>query len=121
MPFKLTKEEPCVIIPEKEMINMVKHVIIWNLKEEFSPDEKARIKAEMKESLEALMGKIPGLLDIKVYTDPLASSNGEVLLDTTFTDEEALKGYAVHPIHVEAANTKVRPFTASRSCMDFEI
>ena len=42
------------------------------------------------------------------------------MLDSTFVDEAALKGYAVHPAHVEVANTKVRPYTASRNCMDFE-
>ena len=100
---------------------MVKHMIIWNLKEEFTNEEKAKIKKEMKESLEALKGKVPGLLDIKVYIDPLATSNGDVMLDSTLESEEALKAYAIHPDHVEAADTKVRPFTASRSCMDFEI
>ena len=100
---------------------MVKHVIIWNLKEEFSQEEKAKIKAEMKVSLEALKGKIPGLLDIKVITNPLETSSGDVMLDSTLESKEALKNYAVHPIHVEAANTKVRPYTASRSCMDYEI
>ena len=100
---------------------MVKHMIIWNLKEEFSPEEKAQIKKEMKESLEALKGQVPGLVDIKVHIDPLPSSNGDVMLDSTLESEEALKAYAVHPIPVEAANTKVRPFTASRSCIDFEI
>ena len=101
---------------------MVKHVIIWTLKEEYSESEKAQIKADMKESLEALKGVIPGLIDIKLYTEPLPSSkNADVLLDTTFESEEALKNYAVHPIHVEAANTKVRPFVSGRSCMDYEI
>ena len=101
---------------------MVKHVIIWTLKEEYSDAEKAKIKADMKESLEALKGVIPGLIDIKLYTEPLPSSkNAEVLLDTTFENEEALKSYAVHPVHVEAANTKVRPFVSGRSCMDYEI
>ena len=101
---------------------MVKHVIIWSLKEEYSEAEKAKIKADMKESLEALKGVIPGLIDIKLYTEPLPSSkNADVLLDTTFESEEALKNYAVHPIHVEAANTKVRPFVSGRSCMDYEI
>ena len=101
---------------------MVKHVIIWTLKEEYSEAEKAKIKADMKESLEALKGVIPGLIDIKLYTEPLPSSkNADVLLDTTFESEEALKNYAVHPIHVEAANTKVRPFVSGRSCMDYEI
>ena len=76
----------------------------------------------MKESLEALKGVIPGLIDIKLYTEPLPSSkNADVLLDTTFESEEALKNYAVHPTHVEAANTKVRPFVSGRSCMDYEV
>ncbi len=101
---------------------MIKHVIIWTLKDEYSAEEKAKIKADMVEALEALKGIIPGLLDIKVYTNPLPTSkNAEILLDTTFESEEALKNYAVHPIHVEAANTKVRPFVSGRSCMDYKI
>ena len=101
---------------------MVKHVILWQLKDELSAEEKVTVKADMKESLEGLMGKIPGLLEVKVYTEGLESSkNAEVMLDTTFTDEEALKAYAVHPEHVAVADGKVRPFTKYRACLDFEI
>jgi hypothetical protein len=42
------------------------------------------------------------------------------MLDSTFESEEALKGYAVHPLHVEVADTYVRPYTKNRSCIDFE-
>ena len=100
---------------------MVKHVILWNLKDEFSASEKAEIKAGIKEGLESLAGKIPGLLDIKVYTDGLESSNADLMLDSSFEDEAALKAYAIHPEHVHVADTKVRPFTSQRSCLDFEI
>lgn len=100
---------------------MVKHVILWMLKDEYSPEQKAKIKAEMKQALEDLKGKIPGLLEIKVYTEGLASSNADVMLDSSFEDEQALKTYAIHPLHVAAADSKVRPFTASRSCLDFEL
>ena len=101
---------------------MVKHIILWQLKDELSVEEKVTVKAEMKEALEGLAGKIPGLLEVKVYTEGLESSkNAEVMLDTTFTDEEALKGYAVHPEHVAVADGKVRPFTKYRACLDFEI
>ena len=100
---------------------MVKHIILWQLKDEFSTEEKARIKAGIKEGLEGLAGKIPGLLEIKVQTNGLASSNAEVMLDSSFVDEEALKGYAVHPEHVAVANGKVRPFTKTRLCLDFEV
>jgi hypothetical protein len=101
---------------------MVKHVILWQLKDELTAEEKVTVKAEMKDALEGLAGKIPGLLDVKVYTEGLESSkNAEVMLDTTFTDEEALKSYAVHPEHVAVADGKVRPFTKYRACLDFEI
>ena len=99
---------------------MVKHVILWTLKEELTAEEKLAVKAGIKEGLEGLAGKIPGLLDIRVITEGLASSNADLMLDSTFSDEAALKGYAVHPAHVEVADTKVRPDTKTRSCLDFE-
>lgn len=100
---------------------MVKHIILWTLKE-MSDEEKLNVKAEIKAGLEALKGKIPGLIEIKVNTEGrLASSNADLMLDSTFESEEALKGYSKHPDHVAVADSKVRPFTASRSCLDFEI
>ena len=98
---------------------MVKHIILWQLKDEVSDEEKQTIKVGIKEGLESLQGKIPGLVDIRVVVDRLESSNAEVMLDSTFESEEALKGYSVHPEHVKVANEKVRPFTKTRSCMDF--
>ncbi|MCR5726585.1 MAG: Dabb family protein [Lachnospiraceae bacterium] len=100
---------------------MVKHVIVWTLKDEFSDEEKAGIKRGIKEGLEGLKDKVPGIVEIKVYTEGLASSNGDLMLDSTFTDEAALKGYAVYPEHVAVADGKVRPYVKSRSCFDMEI
>lgn len=40
---------------------MVKHIILWKLKEEFSEEEKKQIKAGIKEGLECLAGQIPGM------------------------------------------------------------
>ena len=100
---------------------MVRHVILWKLKEEYSDERKEEIKAEIKEGLEGLAGKIPGLREIKVNISPLGSSNCDLMLDSLFESEEALKGYAVHPAHVEAADTKVRPHTSQRFCMDYNV
>lgn len=99
---------------------MVKHVILWQLKDELVGEEKENVKKGIKEGLESLLGVVPGLLEIHVNTEGLASSNADVMLDCTLESEEALKGYAVHPAHVEAANTKVRPYTKTRVCMDYE-
>ena len=100
---------------------MVKHVILWTLKEEYSREEKESIKAGIKEGLEGLKGQIPGLLDIKVNVNGLSSSNADLMLDSTFENEDALKTYAKHPTHVAVADGKVRPYTASRTCLDYEV
>ena len=100
---------------------MVRHVILWTLKDEYSGDQIKEIKAGIKSGLEGLSGKIPGLKEIKVNTDPLSSSNCDVMLDSLFEDEESLKGYSVHPDHVEVANKMVRPYTATRTCMDYAL
>ena len=74
---------------------MVKHIILWQLKDELQGEEKASVKQGIKEGLEGLRGVIPGLLEIKVHTEGLPSSNADVMLDSSFTDEEALKGYVL--------------------------
>ena len=100
---------------------MVKHIILWTLKDELSAEEKEQVKKGIKEGLEGLAGKIPGMIDIKVNINGLASSNADLMLDSTFETEDALKGYAVHPEHVAVADGKVRPYTKIRSCLDFEV
>lgn len=100
---------------------MVKHIILWTLKEELTSAEKAEVKAGIKAGLEGLAGKIPGLLEIRVHTEGLPSSNADLMLDSSFVDEAALKAYAVHPDHVAVADGKVRPYTAVRSCLDYEV
>ncbi len=75
---------------------MVKHIILWQLKDELSAAEKAEIKANIKTGLEGLAGQIPGLVEVHVNINGLPSSNADLMLDTTFTDAAALKGYS-HP------------------------
>ena len=96
---------------------MVKHIILWKLKDEHNTTE---VKEGIKNSLEGLAGKIPGLIEIKVEIKGLESSNADVMLYSVLESEAALKGYAVHPDHVYAADTFVRPFTETRLCLDFE-
>ena len=101
---------------------MVKHIILWTLNPELSEEEKNTVKAGIKAGLEGLVGKVPGLLEVKVnISGRLESSNADVMLDSTLESEETLKGYAKHPEHVAVANTKVRPYTVQRACLDFEI
>lgn len=100
---------------------MVKHIILWQLKDEYSDAEKADIKAGIKAGLEGLAGQIPGLVEVHVNINGLPSSNADLMLDTTFESAEALKGYSKHPAHVAVADSKVRPYYKNRICLDYEV
>ncbi|MCR5668632.1 MAG: Dabb family protein [Lachnospiraceae bacterium] len=100
---------------------MVRHVILWTLKEEIQGAEREAVKAGIKEGLEGLVGVVPGLKEVTGYTNGLESSNCDVMLDSVLEDEAALKAYAVNPDHVAVADGKVRPYTCSRVCLDFEV
>lgn len=100
---------------------MVRHVILWKLNEELSAEEKQSVKDGIKSGLEGLLGKVPGLVEIKVHIDGrLDSSNADVMLDSVLESPEALKVYAQHPEHLAIANGKVRPYTIQRTCLDYE-
>ena len=100
---------------------MVKHIIRWTLRPELSAEEKAEVKKGIKEGLEGLLGKVPGPVAVKVNIDGrLYSSTCDVMLDSTLESPEALKAYAVHPAHVAVADSKVRPYTVQRTCLDYE-
>ena len=97
---------------------MVKHVILWKLKDEITEGTKEQAIAKIKADLEALVGNIPGLISLKVIVADLPSSNADIMLDSTLESEEALRGYQVHPMHVAAA-AFVRANTEVRLCADF--
>ncbi|MBQ2932694.1 MAG: Dabb family protein [Clostridia bacterium] len=99
---------------------MVRHVIIWSFKEEYSAAEKAEFAAKIKTGIESLVGKIDGLLNAEVHISPLPSSKGDLLLDSSFKDQAALEAYQVNPDHVAVA-TFVRSVVGERKCFDFEV
>lgn len=97
---------------------MVKHMIIWKLKENI---DKEAVANDIKTSLEGLVGKIEGLRDMHILTEKLPSSSGDIMMDSTFESVEALQSYQKHPLHVEIANGKVRPNVDTRLSFDYEI
>ncbi len=100
---------------------MIRHVILWNLKNELSDEEKSAVKKAAKEQLEGLYGKVASLKSISVFIEPLDTSNCDMMLDSLFENEKGLSEYSVHPAHVEVANNYVRPFVSSRICMDHKV
>ena len=96
---------------------MVKHMIIWKLKPEFDTPER---KAEIKSALEGLVGKIDGLLEMKILTEGFESSSGSVMMDSSFESNEALKAYQAHPLHKDIAVNLVRPSVENRLSFDYD-
>lgn len=98
---------------------MVKHMIIWKLKDEVS--DKAAKKKEIKEALEGLVGKIEGLLEMHIIIEGLDSSSGDLMMDSAFVSSEALLNYQSHPLHKEIAVGLVRPAVSVRLSLDYEV
>lgn len=78
---------------------MVRHIVIWNLKEEADGRTKAENAAIIKERLEALVGQIPGLLKAEV-TMNFNPAGMDLCLYSELTDKAALDVYQDHPLHV---------------------
>lgn len=98
---------------------MIRHIILWKLKDEYTAEQKNEIKAGIKEGLEGLAGQIPGLLEIHVHIDFLASATADAMLESVFSDEEALRAYAKNPLHNAVADARIRPHIQTRLCADF--
>lgn len=96
---------------------MVKHMIVWKLNDNASID----CKQEIKLALEGLVGKIDGLVEMHILTNPLEGSSGDLAMDSLFESRDALDFYQKHPLHVEIANTLVRPNVSVRLSFDYEI
>ena len=99
---------------------MVKHVLLWKLRDDLSAEEKRDVQEAVKKGLERLPGIIPGLVEAKVAIDPLGTSNADIYLDSTCTDQAALAVYQDHPEHVKIKEI-IGPAAEIRLCMDYEV
>ena len=98
---------------------MVHHIVMWKFRPEIKEEEKAGLKAAMKENLESLAGKVPGLVKLESVETPLAPSTHDMALVSTLEKAEDIGVYASHPAHVKVADTYVRPFVTERACLDY--
>lgn len=93
---------------------MVKHIVLFNVKEGVDASEVAAIAARQ---LEPLVGKIPGLLHAEVRK---TFSGADFALYTELESREALALYAPHPLH-EEAKSHFFHLLSGRVAADYEI
>ena len=93
---------------------MVKHIVMYTLKEDVNKAEAVEI---IRSVLEPLVGKIPGLTHMEIR----AAFNGlDYCLYSEFESRQALTEYASHPLHLEA-KTHFHHFIATRYAADYEV
>lgn len=94
---------------------MIRHIVLWKLKEE-NKDTNAKI---MKESLEALLGKIPGLFSLDVGYN-FREDGFDILLFSELEDRKALQRYQNDPEHIKIKEF-VKNVTIDRTAFDYEL
>ncbi len=100
---------------------MIKHIVIWKLKDAAHDSDRAANARAIKERLESLRGRIPGLRQIEVGIDFSATaSSGDVVLYSEFDSRAALDAYQSHPLH-QAIVPFVAQAASERRMVDYEV
>lgn len=100
---------------------MIKHIVLWRLKDAAGGRTRDANAILIKESLEALRGTIPGLLRIEVGTDFSATDNSsDIALCCEFESREALAAYQEHPAH-KAVMSLILEARSERRIVDYEL
>ncbi len=100
---------------------MIKHIVMWKLKEHAEGNDKAANAIRMKSLLDSCANLVPGMLMLDAaIARPDLEATYDVVLYTEFESKTALDAYQNHPQHVA-----IKPFIGAvrleRQCMDYEI
>lgn len=79
---------------------MLKHIVMWKLKDQALGMDKAALGAELKRRLEALVGQVPSIRSFEVGLNVVPSDTArDVVLVSAFDDLAGLNAYVEHPAH----------------------
>ena len=99
---------------------MVKHIVLFKLKDEGPETDKLVVMNKFKEAIEALPAKISVIRKIEVGLNMNPGESWHIALYSEFDNLDDVKFYATHPDHV-AAGKNIAEAKESRSCVDYEI
>jgi hypothetical protein len=98
---------------------MIKHIVLFKLKDEVPQDEKMRLATKFKEAIENLPAKIPYIRNIEVGFNINPGENWNIALYSEFDTLEDVKLYAIHPEHL-AAGKIIAQIKENRACVDYK-
>lgn len=100
---------------------MIKHIVMWKLKEQAEGAGRAHNAREMKRRLDECANVVPGMLAFEVtLAQPDLEATYDVVLYSEFADRAALEAYASHPTH-QAVVPFIGAIREARQCMDYEV
>lgn len=100
---------------------MIKHIVMWKLKDQAEQASKQENALRMKALLEMCAGLTEGLIRLEVGIDIGADSGPwDVVLYSEFADRAALEAYQRHPVHM-AAKPFIGTVREQRAAVDYEV
>ena len=99
---------------------MVKHIVMFKLKETLSAEEKLDVMNRFKVAIEALPATIDVIRKVFVGLNINGAETWDICLESEFDTLEDVKAYAVHPDHVAAAGI-LKDAKLDRACVDYEM
>ncbi len=100
---------------------MIRHIVMWTLKDSAEGAGKASNARRMKELLEALPARIPFVRELAVGIDVFAATPPcDVVLSTSFDTRADLDAYQVNPDHL-AVVAFIKKVVANRNVLDYEL
>jgi quinol monooxygenase YgiN len=98
---------------------MLKHIVMWQLKDHAEGADRAANAIELKRRLDACASLVPAIHKFEVViAQPGLESTYDVVLYSEFEDKAALDAYTVHPTH-KALVAFVTAVRDGRVCMDY--
>lgn len=100
---------------------MIKHIVMWQLKDRAEGADKASNAVKMKQMLDACSGIVPGILkfEVALAQDGLEATY-DVVLYSEFASTAALDAYQNHPAH-QALKPFIGAVRQARQCMDYAL
>ncbi|UVW27092.1 Dabb family protein [Massilia sp. H6] len=100
---------------------MIKHIVMWKLKDQAEGADRAANAREMKRRLDECAQIVPGMLAFEVsLAQPGLEATYDVVLYSEFADKAALAAYAAHPTH-QALVPFIGAVREARQCMDYAV
>ena len=99
---------------------MVKHIVLFKLKDSLTKEEKCDVMNRFKAAIEALPATINVIRKVFVGLNINGAETWDICLESEFDTLEDVKAYAVHPDHVAAASI-LKDAKLDRACVDYEM